>query len=738
MPLWNPRTWAGWTPIGLGQVKPHHYWEILRTAWENRDRIGYSLRILRHGVCDGCALGTTGWRDWTLPGVHLCMIRLRLLRLNTAPAMNPERLGDVRPLRALNNRSLRRMGRLAHPMRRRRGEKGFQRISWDEALDELADRVRRADPRRLAFYLTSRGITNETYYVAQKVARFLGTNHIDNSARICHSPSTVALKQSLGVSASTCSYKDWIGSDLIVLFGSDVPNNQPVTTKYLYEAKRRGSRIVVINPYQEPGLERYWIPSVTESALFGTRLADSFFAVHTGGDRAFILGVLKAMLANGGIDMRFVESHTIGFEAVRERATGTSWAAIESASGSPRREMERFAALYAAARTAVFIWSMGITQHPFGVDNVQAIINLALARGMVGREHCGLMPIRGHSGVQGGAEMGAVPNRFPGGRGVDESSARAMEAWWGFPVPSEVGLRAPDMIEEAHLGNLEVLWSIGGSFTETLPDPSHVSDALGRLPVRVHQDIVVSPSMLLEPGETVFLLPATTRYEQEGGGTETTTERRIVFSPEIPGPRVGQTRSEWKVLVELATRVNPDRAERIAFADAASVREEISRIVEAYAGIETLSKRGDMVQWGGPRLCEGWAFGLPDGRARWVDVPCDGEGVPPGKYRVSTRRGKQFNSMHWSDRDPLNGARREDVLMSPEDCEALDLRPGERIVLRSEWGRFAGRVRVAPIRPGNLQVHWPEANFLLRRGRLDERCGVPDYNALVEIEKGHG
>ena len=157
-------------------------------------------------------------------------------------------------------------------------------------------------------------ITNEVYYVAQKAARFLGTNNVDNSSRICHAPSTKALQDTLGVGASTCSYTDWIGTDLLILIGSDVPNNQPVTTKYMYYAKKHGTRIVVVNPYKEPGLQRYWVPSVFESALFGTKLADEFFQVHTGGDIAFVNGVLKHLIENGWIDAQFISSHTSGFE----------------------------------------------------------------------------------------------------------------------------------------------------------------------------------------------------------------------------------------------------------------------------------------------------------------------------------------------------------------------------------------------------------------------------------------
>jgi molybdopterin-dependent oxidoreductase alpha subunit len=724
-------------PNGLGEVKPNHYGDMLRTAWENRDQLGYAWRILRDGVCDGCALGTTGLRDWTMRGVHLCTVRLNLLRLNTAPPLDPRHVQDVFALRSLSNRELRGLGRLPVPMRRRRGEPGFRPVSWDEALDTVAARIDEAGPRRTAFYLTSRGITNEVYYAAQKVARFLGTNHIDNSARVCHAPSTVALTQALGVSASTCSYRDWIGTDLIVFFGSDVPNNQPVTTKYLYYAKQRGTRVAVVNPYREPGLERYWVPSVLESAVFGTKLADEFFAVHTGGDRGFIAGVLKTLCEEGGLDEGFVAGHTIGFAELRDALLATSWPRLETAAGASRADMARFARLYREARSAVFVWSMGITQHACGVDNVRAIVNLALARGMVGRQGCGLMPIRGHSGVQGGAEVGAVPNLFPGGRPVGEASAREMERLWGFPVPAWKGWSAPEMIEAAHAGDVDVLYCVGGSFLETLPEPEHVRQALERVALRVHQDVVVTPTMLVDPAETVLLLPAATRYEQPGGGTETTTERRIVFSPEIPGRRIGEARSEWEVLVDLARRVrrrHGDADAGIGWPDAGAMRAEIARVVPAYAGIETLHRKGDMVQWGGERLCEGGRFPTADGRARFAPLCVPEEELAPGTFLVSTRRGRQFNSMLWGERDPLTGAHRDEVLVSAEDAAELGVRDGDRVLLRSAVGRFEGRVRTAPIRPRNLQVHWPEGNVLIGARRVDTRAGIPDYNAIVEVE----
>src|SRR4051794_17822131 len=639
---------------------------MLKTFWENRDNLPYAWRILNKGVCDGCALGVAGFHDWTLSGVHLCTTRLNLLAMNTMAALDPDVLADVAPLRALDGAALRELGRLPYPMVRRAGERGFSRVSWDDALDLVAGGIRAASsPDAFALYPTARGITNEVYYAAQKAVRAIGTNNVDNAARVCHAPSTTALKRAIGVAATTCSYTDVIDSDLIVLFGSNAANGQPVFMKYLYYARKRGATIVVVNPVREPGLERYWVPSNAESAMFGTKMTDEFFAVHTGGDVAFLNGVLKALLATGGVDDGFVREHTVGFDAVRAEVEVQDWEELEAASGTTRAEMERFAALYAAAPAAVLVWSMGITQHRSGTDAVTAIVNLGLARGNVGRKGSGLMPIRGHSGVQGGAEMGAYATAFPGGVAIDAASAAQLAARYGFPIGSEPGLTAEEMVLAGGRGEIEVLYSSGGNFLDVLPDPDAVEAALGRVPVRVHQDIVVSSQMLVDAAEAVVLLPACTRYEQRGGGTETTTERRIIFSPEVAGPRIGEARAEWEIFGDLAARVDPGRADLVQFTDANAIRAEIASVVPMYRGVDGLTKLGDSVQWGGPRLGHDGRFTTPDGKAHFTVVrPVEDDDPGPGEFVLSTRRGKQFNTMVFAAKDPLTGAPRDGVLMS--------------------------------------------------------------------------
>jgi predicted molibdopterin-dependent oxidoreductase YjgC len=386
---------------------------------------------------------------------------------------------------------------------------------------------------------------------------------------------------------------------------------------------------------------------------------------------------------------------------------------------------------------------MGLTQHRFGVENVTALVNLALARGMVGRERCGLMPIRGHSGVQGSAEMGAVPNALPGGQSLDDDEAvGGFERLWGFAPPREKGLTAVEMIDAAARGEIDVLYSLGGNFLETLPEPRFVRRALERVPLRIHQDVVLTPQMLLEPEPEdglVLLFPAQTRYEQRGGGTETSTERRIYFSPEIPGRRVGESRAEWEILIDVAKRAYPSRSHLIHFEDVRQILSEIAAAVPAYDGVQHLTKAGDMVQWGGPRLCEGPdgpQFPTEDGKAHFVAVAPPETALPDGAFLMSTRRGKQFNSMVQARRDPLTGALREDVLISAEDALAVGVQDGEPVVLRSEVGEYHGRAKVSPIKARNVQVHWPEGNALIKRGAVDPVCGIPDYNAVVTIERG--
>lgn len=599
-------------PFGLiGHAKPQHYHEVLGVLWANRKEIPYAWNILNHGVCDGCSLGPYGLRDSVLDGVHLCMTRLKLLKVNTMGALDLPVMTDVTRLRALHPERLRSLGRLAYPMIRRKGERGFLRISWDEALDVVAKGIHKLVPNEMAFLATSAKLTNEVYYIFQKLARVLGTNNVDLCSRWLHAATVSGLKSTLGYGAPTCSLSDLIGTDLLVIFGPGLANNQPLTPKYMHYAKKSGTRIVVVNPVREPGMDRYWVPP----AMFGTKLMDDFFQVRVGGDIALINGVLKTLIANDQIDHEFIDKNTAAFAELKNSLKQQSWEVLEQRSGLSRGEMQRFAILYSQTRTAVFVYSMGFTQHECGVDSVKAVVNLALARGMLGREKCGIMPMRGDSGAQAGGECGFEPDKFPGGFAVNDDSARRFSNLWHHPVPSTPGLNLPDMIETAHQGKIKFLHSVGGNLLESLPDPSFVSEALGRMPLRVHQDIVLNTSMLLDPEETVILLPGQTRYEQRSGGTSTSTERRIRFTPEIPGHQLGETLSDWEIPILIGRKALPNGDKLFPFTDTQAIREEMSRVMPIYQGIEQLTGEGDHLQWGGPQLYKDGFTMMPQNRA---------------------------------------------------------------------------------------------------------------------------
>ncbi|MGQ4667921.1 FdhF/YdeP family oxidoreductase [Metabacillus halosaccharovorans] len=744
----QPKHWVSPIPFGLGKVKPHHFRDTMKVAWDNKDNIGYATRILTQGVCDGCALGVSGLQDQTLKGPHMCTTRMNVLRLNTMPALKEEVVhADIDELRKYSSTDLRKLGRIPYPLIRRKGERKFSRLTWDEAMEIIANKMKQLDPKQYAFYLTSRGITNESYYVAGKVARFLGTNNIDNASRICHSPSKTALKRSIGVGASTANYQDWFGTDVLLFWGSVASNASPVSTKYMLEAKKRGTKIIVVNPYSEPAMDKYWIPSNMESALFGTKLADDFYQVNIGGDIAFMHGIMKHWFEmedrhyGSAINHEFVQQHVNGYEDLVNHVKQQSWDDIIKSSGISKERIIELAELLAKSKNAVFAWALGLTMHSFATDNISQVANLALLRGYLGRKNSGLMPFRGHSSVQGSGEMGADPFVLPGS-GFDEENAKRMEQIWGFELPKWqgdiVGVTLENIVlPDDHERKIKLYYLSGGNFLETMPDPDFVEKALSELDIRVHQDIILNTSTLVDAKEAVIVLPAKTRYEQEGGGTSTSTERMVYFSPQIEGNKneIEEARAEWKIYIDLAKRVKPETAHLVEFTSGQEIRDEIAIANRDYDGIQHLKKQGDVFQWGGAWLCEGGVCPTSDGKGNLISVEIPELGKKEGQFVVTSRRGKQFNSMVYKETDPFNGADRYDVLMNAEDAKQLSIAEGEGIVVYNGFGVFQGRAKFVDIARGNLEVHFPEGNFLLPRGRYEKFAGIPDYNITVTVEK---
>jgi predicted molibdopterin-dependent oxidoreductase YjgC len=288
-------------------------------------------------------------------------------------------------------------------------------------------------------------------------------------------------------------------------------------------------------------------------------------------------------------------------------------------------------------------------------------------------------------------------------------------------------------LEAAATDGLDVLYLVGGNHLETMPDRLHAERGLTNVKLRVHQDIVLNTTTLLDAREAVVLLPAETRYEQRSGGTSTSTERRIRFTPEIQGPRIGEAKPEWEIPALVGQRLDRARSDLFGYADTAAIRSEMNALIPLYSGIHELCKEGDWVQWGGPRLGAEGFVNMPEGRALFSVVDIPRIDVPAGRFLLTLRRGKQFNSMTHGRRDPLTrGSERTALLLDERDMVELGLSDGERIVVESEHGRMDATARSGPCRRRHVQGFWPEGNVLIGR-KYDPVSGEPDYATTVDI-----
>ena len=314
----SSETWQSrLVPFGMNhRSSPHPYRDLLGVVWENKWHLPYAWNILQRGVCDGCSLGSHGLRDPVVGGLHLCMSRLKLLRLNTMGALDLSVIKDVGRLQALKPEKLRSLGRLAYPMIRRRPDRGFAPIGWPEAFEIICRAIHDSLPHELGLCAASCGVSTEVYYVFQKLARVLGTNNIGMSSRPDYAGAVFGLKTTLGAGAPTCSLSDLIDTDLLVILGPELENNHQLTiTKYLHYARKRGTRIVIVKSMRAPRGESARSPALASAAVFGSELGDNIvFELRVGGEIAFINGVLKALIAWNRIDREFVARHTRGFD----------------------------------------------------------------------------------------------------------------------------------------------------------------------------------------------------------------------------------------------------------------------------------------------------------------------------------------------------------------------------------------------------------------------------------------
>jgi formate dehydrogenase alpha subunit len=616
--------------------------------------------------------------------------------------------------------------RLRRPLIRRGGR--LQAADWGEALRLVAERmmeiVRRHGGDSLAF-LSSAKATNEENYLLQKLARAVfGTNNVDHCARLCHASTVVGLIEAFGSGAMTNSVEDLEEAEAIFVIGSNTTEQHPLIARRIIRAVRRGCRLIVADP----------------RAIPLTEYADIHVQHRPGTDVALLNAMMNVIISEDLHDEEFIKRRTEGFDRLRKVVSRYPPEEVEGVTGVPAELIREAARLYASAERASIVFSMGLTQHTTGVDNVHSVANLAMLTGNIGRPGTGVNPLRGHNNVQGACDMGALPDFLPGYKSVEDREARKpFEEEWGVELPVEPGLTSMEMVE-ACTDEIRAMYVMGENVILSHPDSNEVRRQLERLDF-----LAVSELFLSETAELAdVVLPAASFVEKEG--TFTATDRRVQLIRRAIPP-IGESKPDWWIISQLARRLGrPMKAERPR-----EVMDEIAGLVPLYRGISHKRLERGGVQWPCPKPDHPGTSILhverfARGRGRFIPAeyrpPAE---EPDEEYPYILTTGRVL--FHWhtgtmSRRSPTLRRQldRPYVEMNPRDAERLGIEDGDRVRVRSRRGEITLEAFITEDIKENvvfIPFHFSEAAAnILTNPALDPKAKIPEYKACaVTIEK---
>jgi formate dehydrogenase major subunit/formate dehydrogenase alpha subunit len=619
--------------------------------------------------------------------------------------------------------------RLTTPLIRREGR--LMPASWDEALALTAERLQEISvkygPDALMFFSSAKA-TNEENYLMMKLARAgFGTNNVDHCARLCHASTVVGLAATLGSGAMTNSISCMDEADVILVTGSNTTEQHPLIGARILEAVQGGTKLIVAD----------------NRRIRLARSADLHLRHRNGTDVALLGGLMHVILREGLEDREFIAARTEEFEALKKSVEPWTPKAAAAVTGLSPGEIVAAARLFASAEKGMIVYSMGITQHTHGVDNVRAVSNLALLTGNLGRTGTGVNPLRGQNNVQGACDMGALPNVFTGYQQVADAavSERFARAWGVDGLPGKPGQMATTAMNAAAEGKVRGFFILGENPMLSDPDQDHVRRALRRLDFLVVQDIFLSATAELAD----VVLPAACFAEKEG--TFTSTDRRVQRVRKAVEPP-GEARADWEILCDLAARIG---CPGMTYADPSQVMAEIASLTPSYGGInygriETLG-----LQWpcpesthpGTPVLHVG-ACTRGKGRFAPVGYTPSAE-LPDADYPLVLTTGRTY--FHWHTGTMTRRTHlldREErfpfVELHPEDAARLSVREREEVTVATRRGEVRARARVTEmVFPGIIFMpfHFEEgAANALTHNVLDPEAGIPEYKVCAaRVEK---
>ena len=636
-------------------------------------------------------------------------------------------------------------GRLTHPMLLEDGATHYRPVTWAEAFDVVAEELQALDSPDQAVFYTSGRTSNEAAFCYQLFARVLGTNNLPDCSNMCHESSGVALTESIGIGKGSVLLDDFEQCDLVVVVGQNPGTNHPRMLATLEAAKRRGARIVSVNPLPEVGLTEFRNPQRVGTFVGrGTPLADRSVRVRLGGDLALFqaLGrlLLDADAARPGtvLDRAFIDEHTVGFDAYADHLRALDWDDVLAATGLTREEIADVAGELVQARRVIVCWAMGLTQHRDAVATIQELVNVLLLQGNIGRPGAGVCPVRGHSNVQGDRTMG-IYEKMP-----DDWLDR-LGAEFSFAPPRLPGHDTVDAIRAMRDGKVRVFVAMGGNWIRATPDSAATEEAMRRCALSVQVSTKLNRSHAVT-GRRALILPTLGRTDRDhtGGSVQfVTVEDSMGVVHRSQGrlaPSSDLLRSEVDIVCALGTRVLGDDVVdwTSLAADYARIRDRISRVVPGHHDYdERVRQPNGFTLPHGPR--DERRFDTATGRAQFAVSPLRVLSVPPDCLLLQTIRSHdQFNTTIYGLDDRYRGIRggRRVVLVHPDDIAERGLADGDRVDLVSLWHdgeRRAPDFRVVAFDTarGCAAAYFPETNVLVPLDSVAERSNTPTSKAIV-------
>lgn len=692
-------------------------------------------------ACKACAFGTGGQngglQNEAKRGIEICNknIQAHLSDIREAIPNTFFLENSIASIAALSGKQQEDIGRLVTPLFKRAGDTHFSPVTYEQALALCAKKLKSAAPEKTFFYASGRS-SNEAVFMLQLLARLYGTNNINNCSYYCHQASGVALTETIGTATATIQYQDLEKADCIFVFGANPASNHPRFVKTLLQCRRRGGKVIVVNPAREPGMVRFASPSDWRSMIKGGEdVASTYIQPHCGGDLALLQGMAKWVIANRHEDSDFIAKHTEGFDEFSDSLKALTWETIEERSGVDRKTIWQVAKEYAHANSVIFSWSMGLTHHLHGVENIQALVSLALLRGMLGKPGAGLLPLRGHSNIQGTGSMGFTPQ-------LKKAVETRLELLLKEKFSQAKGLDTMACMQHAAEGKMQVAIMLGGNLLASNPDTVFATKALNKIPFKCFISSTINMSHVNGVDDEVLILPIKVRDEEL---QPTTQESMFNFVRMSDGgiDRFPQLKSELDLIRTLGKKLIPkQRFDFSLFESNEKIRAFVGNVIPGFNRLKQEDQHYEEFHIDGRTLHEP-KFLTPSGKAQFsyhvapVVRPETNKNTAAFTFVLTSVRSEgQFNSIIYHEQDTYRGqTERNIILMNIEDIKACGLKPNMRVNVHSKTGSMSNvKIREFNIRRGNIMAYYPEANVLIPRA-VDKVSKTPAFkSATVTLE----